>query len=200
VIVDQLALFPGSYYALKLGLEIALCLGVRQLACKRAVEVIYGAEVVTVLARDDGELIVGMSRVWVQFSGKTIVSLCRTPVAFLVLLDELRFAIAGEITEVNQRLVARLENLVVQQRRDALARRCLGSCYLVSIGYAVKLSVEVQYILAVEALAGLDEVEIILLEFSKFHDTVLGALELPCISIALPVAFSVYDAQSYAPA
>jgi hypothetical protein len=46
------------------------------------------------------------------------------------------------------------------------------------LGYAVKLSVEIQYVLAVEALARLDELEVCLLELSDFHDMVLGALEL----------------------
>jgi len=39
------------------------------------------------------------------------------------------------------------------------------------------LRVEVQYILAVEALTGLDVLEISLLELSDFHHMVLGALE-----------------------
>jgi hypothetical protein len=38
---------------------------------------------------------------------------------------------------------------------------------------AVELGVEVQYVLAVEALAGLDELEVRLLELPQFDDTVL---------------------------
>jgi hypothetical protein len=47
------------------------------------------------------------------------------------------------------------------------------------LGYTVELDIEVQYILAVEALARLDEVEVVLLELPDFHDMVLGPLELP---------------------
>lgn len=43
---------------------------------------------------------------------------------------------------------------------------------------AVELSVKVQYVLAVEALAGFDELEIRLLELSDLDNMVLGALEL----------------------
>jgi len=42
---------------------------------------------------------------------------------------------------------------------------------------AVELSVKVQYVLAVEALAGFDELEIRLLELSDLDNMVLGALE-----------------------
>jgi hypothetical protein len=101
VIVDQLPFFPRSYYALELGLKIALRLRVRQFAAKGAVKVVYGAEVVAILARDDGELVVRVARVWVQLSGKAIVSFRRAPVALLVFLDELSFAVAGEVTEVD---------------------------------------------------------------------------------------------------
>jgi hypothetical protein len=41
------------------------------------------------------------------------------------------------------------------------------------------LSIEVQYILAVKALASLDELEISLLKLSDLDNMVLGALELP---------------------
>jgi hypothetical protein len=41
------------------------------------------------------------------------------------------------------------------------------------------LSIEVQYILAVKALAGLDELEISLLKLSGLDNMVLGALKLP---------------------
>jgi hypothetical protein len=43
----------------------------------------------------------------------------------------------------------------------------------------VELSIEVQYILAVKALASLDELEISLLKLSDLDNMVLGALELP---------------------
>jgi hypothetical protein len=63
--VDQLALFPSNQYAFELGLQVALCLGVGLLAGKRAVEMVHGAEVVAILARDDGELVVRMAGVGV---------------------------------------------------------------------------------------------------------------------------------------
>jgi hypothetical protein len=44
---------------------------------------------------------------------------------------------------------------------------------LAQLRQAVELGVEVQYILAVEALAGLDELEVCLLELPEFHDMVL---------------------------
>jgi hypothetical protein len=49
---------------------------------------------------------------------------------------------------------------------------------LAQLGDAVELGVKIQYILAVEALAGLDEVQVVLLELPQLHDMVLGALEL----------------------
>lgn len=70
---------------------------------------------------------------------------------------------------------------------------------LAQLRYAIELSIEVQYVLAVEALAGLDEVEVTLHKLPRLHNMVLGALELPCISTA-PHAPSICDAQSYAPA
>lgn len=59
-------------------------------------------------------------------------------------------------------------------------------CNSAQLGYTIKLSIEVQYVLAIEALAGLYEVQVRLLELSEFHDVVLGALELPAVSIAWP--------------
>ena len=59
---------------------------------------------------------------------------------------------------------------------------------------AVELSVKVQYVLAVEALAGFDELEIRLLELSDLDNMVLGALELCCVSLtARPFLKSVGD-------
>jgi hypothetical protein len=95
--------------------------------------VVNGAEMVAVFARDNGQLVVRVSRFWVQFGGKTIVSLGRAPVALLVLLDELGFTVAGKVAEVNQGLVAGVEDLVVEEGRDALARGCLGGWYGVSV-------------------------------------------------------------------
>jgi hypothetical protein len=132
MVIDQLTFFPGGDYALELGLKVALCLRVRQLTGQRTVEVVYGAEVVAIFARDDGELVVGMARVGVQFSGQAIVSLCGAPVALLVLLYKLGFAVTGKITEVNQSLVARLQDLIVEGSRDALAWRRFGCWYYVS--------------------------------------------------------------------
>jgi hypothetical protein len=56
---------------------------------------------------------------------------------------------------------------------------------LAQFRYAVELSIKVQYVLAVEALAGFYEVEIVFLVFPEFDDMVLGALELQCISVSL---------------
>jgi hypothetical protein len=61
---------------------------------------------------------------------------------------------------------------------------------LAQLGYAVKLSVEVQYILAIEALAGLDEVQVVFLELPEFDHMVFGALELGCISSAPTAALT----------
>lgn len=44
--------------------------------------------------------------------------------------------------------------------------------------YSVELGVKVQYILAVEALASLDEVEVSFLKLPDLHNMVFGALEL----------------------
>lgn len=49
---------------------------------------------------------------------------------------------------------------------------------LAQFGYPIELSIEIQNVLAVEALARLDEVQVCLLEFADFDDMVLGALEL----------------------
>lgn len=65
LVVNQLALFPSDYYALELGLKVALRRWIGQLASKRTVQVINGAEVVAILARDDGKLVMGVSGVGV---------------------------------------------------------------------------------------------------------------------------------------
>jgi hypothetical protein len=173
---------------------------VRFLACKRAIQVVYAAEVVAVFSRDDCKLVLGVSGVGIYLGSQIIVSLSRPPIALLVLVDEFGFTVAGEVAELDERLVAGDEDLSVEGCGDAVTRSRLGSWASVSergaggvrvltvilpflgnfaqLGYAVKLSVEVQYILAVEALARLDELEVCLLELSDFHDMVLGALEL----------------------
>lgn len=97
VIVNQLTLIPSRNNPFEFELEVCLGLWVGQFACQGAVEVINGAEVVAILARNDGELVVRMSRVWVDFGGQTIVSFGRAPVALLVLVDELCLTIAGEV-------------------------------------------------------------------------------------------------------
>jgi hypothetical protein len=61
VVVDQLTLLPRRNDALELGLEVCLGLWVRVFAGQRAVQVVDGAEVVAVFARDDGELVLGMA-------------------------------------------------------------------------------------------------------------------------------------------
>ena len=56
------------------------------------------------------------------------------------------------------------------------------------------MGVQVQNVLAVVALAGLDEVEVVLLELAHLHHMVLGALELCCVSLtARPFLKSVGD-------
>ena len=56
---------------------------------------------------------------------------------------------------------------------------------LAQLGNAVKLGVEIQYVLAVEALARLDKVQVGLLELAHLHDMVFGALELGLLSAAV---------------
>lgn len=57
---------------------------------------------------------------------------------------------------------------------------------LAQLWNGVKLGIKVEDILAVEALAALDEVHVVPGELSQFHDMFLGALELPCISTDCP--------------
>jgi hypothetical protein len=71
---------------------------------------------------------------------------------------------------------------------------------LAQLGDAVELGVKVEDVLAVEALAGLDEVKVVFLELPELDDMVFGALELRRISKAALFASSARDAQSYAPA
>ena len=66
---------------------------------------------VAVFARDNGKLIVCMSRVGVYLSGEVVVAFGGAPVALLVLINEFGFAVAGEITKVDQCLVAGLEDV-----------------------------------------------------------------------------------------
>lgn len=161
---------------------------------------VYAAEMVAVFACYYGELVRGMPRVWVDLGGQIIISLGGAPIAFLVLLNELGFAVTGEVAKLDKRLVAREEDLRLQGCGNALAQGRLGGCFMVRLGVAggareptvilpfpcnlaqlgntVELGIQVQYVLAVEALAGLDELEIGLLELSNLHDAVLGALEL----------------------
>jgi len=113
MVVDELTLLPRRNDAFELGLEVCLGLRVRVFAGQRAVQMIDGAEVVAVLARDDGELILRMARVGVQLGSQAVVSLGGAPVALLVLVDQLGLAVAGEVTEVDQRLVAGEEDMRV---------------------------------------------------------------------------------------
>jgi hypothetical protein len=71
---------------------------------------------------------------------------------------------------------------------------------LAQLRYGVELGIKVEDVLAVEALAAFDEVHVVPVELSQFHDMFLGALELPCISTAPLCAFLSRDTQSYAPA
>ena len=83
---------------------------------------VYAAEVVTVLAGDYCELIRRMSRIWVYLCGQVVVTFGRAPIAVLVLLDEFGFAVAGEIAELDERLVARDEDRCLEFRGYALTR------------------------------------------------------------------------------
>lgn len=179
---------------------------------------VYAAEVVAVLAGDYCELIRRMSGIWVYLCGQVVVTFGWAPIAVLVLLDEFGFAVAGKVAELDERLVARDEDLRFQVRGDALARGGLGGCSLISkvawrtpgvltiilpflgdfaqLWDAVELSVEVQYVLAVEALAGLDKLQIGLLELADLDNMVLGSLELPGVSDA-SAPFSRGDAPAY---
>lgn len=221
MVVDELPIVPCSYDALELGREVGLGRRVWLFACKRAVEVVYAAEVIAVLAGDYCELIRRMSGIWVYLCGQVVVTFGWAPIAVLVLLDEFGFAVAGKVAELDERLVARDEDLRFQVRGDALARGGLGGCSLISkvawrtpgvltiilpflgdfaqLWDAVELSVEVQYVLAVEALAGLDKLQIGLLELADLDNMVLGSLELPGVSDASR-AFSCGDAPAYVPA
>jgi hypothetical protein len=49
--------------------------------------------------------------------------------------------------------------------------------------YAVEVCVEIQDVLAVVALAGLDELKVVLLELPNLHDVVLGLPELYYVSL-----------------
>jgi hypothetical protein len=53
---------------------------------------------------------------------------------------------------------------------------------LAQLGNAVKVGVEVQNVLAVVALAGFDELKVVLLELPDLHDMILGLLELCRVS------------------
>ena len=147
----------------------------------------------------------GVARVGVDFGSEVVVALGGAPVALLVFVDKLCLAVAGEIAEVDQGLVAGLEDVVPEGGGDARARRRLGCWSRVSsrrggvvrrrtmvlplLGNAVQLwdavdvGIEVQDVLAVVALAGLDEVEVVFLEFADLDDMVLGALELCRVSV-----------------
>ena len=59
--------------------------------------------------------------------GEVVVAFRRTPIALLVLVDKLGFAIARQITEVDQGLVAGVEDDALEGRGYARARRDLGS-------------------------------------------------------------------------
>ena len=127
VVVDELALVPGSKNAPKFGLEVGLGLWVRLLAGQGAVEMVDGAEVIAVLAGNDSQLVVGMTRVGVDVGGEIVVAFCGAPIALLVLVDELGLAVAGQVAEVDEGLVARVEDLSSEGERNAGVRSRLGS-------------------------------------------------------------------------
>jgi hypothetical protein len=127
VVVDELALVPGSEDAPEFRLEVGFGLRVGLLAGQRAIEVVDRAEVVAVLAGDDGQLVVCMARVGVDVGGEVVVALCGAPVALLVLVDELRLAVARQVAEVDEGLVTGVKNLGPMGGRDTGIRACLGS-------------------------------------------------------------------------
>ena len=75
-----------------------------------------------------------VARVGVYLGGEVVVTFGRSPIALLVLVDEFGFAVTGEITEVDQGLVAGLEDIVSERSGYARARGRLGSCGRVSTG------------------------------------------------------------------
>jgi hypothetical protein len=127
VVVDELALVPGSEDAPEFRLEVGFGLRVGLLAGQRAIEVVDRAEVVAVLAGDDGQLVVCMARVGVDVGGEVVVAFGGAPVALLVLVDELRLAVAGQVAEVDEGLVAGVENLGPVGGRNTGIGGCLGS-------------------------------------------------------------------------
>lgn len=66
---------------------------------------------ITVFARDNRQLVLRVARVGIYFGGQTIISFGGSPIALLVFLDELGLAVAGKITELDQSLVTREEDL-----------------------------------------------------------------------------------------
>lgn len=133
MVVDQLSLVPRTDDALELQLQIALRLRVWLLTSQRAVEVVHGAEVVTVLARDDSELVVRMAGIWVEFIGELVEAHRWAPFALLRLLC-LHRAITRKITEMDQDLVTGDEDLFVESGGYARAPRCLGRLLLPALG------------------------------------------------------------------
>jgi hypothetical protein len=63
-----------------------------------------------------------MSGIGVYLCGKVIVTFGGAPVAVLVLLNEFGFAVTGKVAELDERLVARDEDLCLQGCGDALTR------------------------------------------------------------------------------
>jgi hypothetical protein len=125
VVVDQLALGPSGQDLLELKFKVLFREGMRLLACKGTVEVVRRTEMVAILTGDDSELVVRLAGDGVDLGGQIIVPLRWSPIA--VLLDELGFAIAGQVAKLDERLVAGQQHLLVQVGGDVLAGGCFGS-------------------------------------------------------------------------
>jgi hypothetical protein len=125
VVVNQLALGPSGQDFLELKFKVLFREGVRLLACKGTVEVVRRTEMVAILTGDDSELVVRLAGDGVDLGGQIIVPLRWSPIA--VLLDELGFAITGQVAKLDERLVAGQQHLLVQVGGDVLAGGCFGS-------------------------------------------------------------------------
>ena len=181
VTVDQLPLFPSSHDPLEFQFKISLGLGIRVLACERTVNVVYCAEVVSVLSRNDGQLVMRVSRIRIYISSQVVIPYSGPPLALLV-VAEFGFAVSGEVAQLNEGLVAGLQDLALQRSGNALTVGGSGSVILprasnlAQLGNALKLGVQVQYVLAIEALAGFDELQIVLLQLSDLDDALFRML------------------------
>lgn len=110
VVVDKLAAFPCMNNSLEFKLEILLGLGIRVFAGEGAVDVIDGTEMIAIFARNDSQLIMRVAGFRTNLCGQTVVSDSWAPIAVFV-ASQFCLSVAGKITELNQRVVARLQDL-----------------------------------------------------------------------------------------